>query len=84
MTVMLAQIWRHPLKAIGREALDQVTLTPDRWLPYDRLWAVAHERSKLGGNGWEKKVNFLRGVTDPALMAVTSQLDEVSGILTLS
>ncbi len=83
MTATLAQIWRHPVKAIGREALDRVDLTAGDWLPDDRVWAVAHERSKLSGGGWEKKVNFLRGVTDPALMAVTSRLD-VSGEITMT
>jgi len=83
MTASLAQIWRHPIKAIGRESLEEVHLSPGQWLPFDRLWAVAHERSKLGGGGWEKKVNFLRGVTDPALMAVTCSFDEEQNTLTM-
>jgi len=83
MMVTLDQIWRHPVKAIGREALDQVTLTAGDWLPYDRLWAVSHERSRLSGDSWEKKINFLRGVTDPALMAVTSTL-AASGEITMT
>ena len=83
MTTTLAQIWRHPIKAIGREALETVTLPAGGWLPHDRLWAVAHAKSKLSGGGWEKKVNFLRGVTDPSLMAVISSLDEATGDLTL-
>ncbi len=84
MTATLSQIWRHPIKAIGREALDRVALTASRWMPNDRVWAVAHDRSKLEGDGWEKKVNFLRGVTDPSLMAITSSLDETSGEITVS
>ncbi|MDJ0638916.1 MAG: MOSC domain-containing protein [Paracoccaceae bacterium] len=84
MTATLAQIWRHPVKAIGREALDQVTLTPGAWLPGDRLWGVAHERSKLDGDGWAKKANFLRGVTDPALMAATCVMDDDTGFITMS
>lgn len=83
MTVTLAQIWRHPIKAIGRESLGEVRLSAGHWLPFDRLWAVTHERSRLDGSGWEKKINFLRGVTDPNLMAVTAKLDEANGILTL-
>ena len=83
MTATLAQIWRHPIKAIGRESLGEVDLTAGNWLPFDRLWAVGHERSRLDGSGWEKKVNFLRGVTDPNLMAVTCSLDEASGVITL-
>ncbi len=84
MTAQLAQIWRHPIKAIGRESLERVTLSAGNWLPEDRLWAVAHERSKLTGNGWEKKVNFLRGVTDPNLMAVTCTLDDATGRISMS
>lgn len=82
MTSRLAHIVRHPLKAIGREELETVTLTPGAWLPFDRLWAVAHENARLDG-GWGVKANFLRGVTEPGLMAVTARLDEVDGRLTL-
>lgn len=84
MTGRLAHIFRHPLKAIGREEIDRVTLTAGDWLPFDRLWAVAHEKSKIEGDGWAKKVNFLRGVTDPALMAITCRLNETDLGLTLS
>ncbi len=84
MTATLAQIWRHPIKAIGRDPLEEVTLTKGGWLPHDRLWAVAHERSKLSETGWEKNVNFLRGVADPGLMAVTSRFDPSSGEIALS
>jgi uncharacterized protein len=57
-------------------------LTPGGWLPFDRLWAVAHANARLDG-GWGVKANFLRGVTEPALMAVTARLDEATARLTL-
>ncbi len=82
MTARVSMIVRHPIKAIGREELEAVDLAAGKWMPFDRLWGVAHERSKLDG-GWGKKVNFLRGVTDPNLMAVTSKLDTKSKLLTL-
>jgi uncharacterized protein YcbX len=82
VTARLAHIVRHPLKAIGREKLEAVTLSPGAWLPFDRLWAVTHTNAKLAG-GWGVKANFLRGVTEPALMAVTAQLDEADARLTL-
>lgn len=84
MTASVARIVRHPVKAIGREELGSVALKAGCWMPFDRLWAVAHERSKLEGPGWARKVNFLRGVTDPALMAVTARLDEGGREVTLS
>ena len=83
MTALVSKIVRHPIKSIGRQELADVELSPGKWMPFDRLWGVAHERSKLGG-GWEKKVNFLRGVAGPALMAVTAQLDEATKTLTLT
>jgi uncharacterized protein len=82
VTARLAHIVRHPLKAIGREELEAVTLAPGAWLPCDRLWAVAHAGATLDG-GWGVKANFLRGVTEPALMAVTARLDEAEVQLTL-
>lgn len=82
MTGSVATILRHPLKSIGREALEEVVLEAGKWLPFDRKWAVAHERSKLDGD-WGKKVNFLRGVAAPSLMAVEAKLNTTTKDLTL-
>ena len=82
MTPRLAHIFRHPLKAIGREELPSTDLAPGAWLPFDRLWAVAHDRAKTDG-GWAVGANFLRGVTEPALMATTACFDSEAGRLTL-
>lgn len=79
----VASLWRHPIKSIGREALDRAALAPARALPWDRRWAVTHERAKPQDGGWANKVNFLRGVAGPALMAVTARLDERAGRVTL-
>ncbi len=84
MTASLAMIVRHPIKAIGREELDAVALEAGKWLPLDRKWAISHEKSKLEDGGWAKKVNFLRGVTDPQLMAVTSTFDPILKAVTLT
>lgn len=75
MTPTLSQIWRHPIKAIGRERQHGVTLVPGRILPGDRCWAATHEKTRDAGPGWAKKANFLRGVSGPNLMAVTAETD---------
>ena len=75
MTGTLTEIWRHPIKSIGRESLASVALKPGQTLPYDRAWAVTHAGARLEGEGWAHKRNFLRGVTDPNLMAVTCEMD---------
>lgn len=83
MTARLAAIWRHPVKAHGREALERVRLTAGQTLPWDRTWAVAHEVAKLSGGNWVPCANFTRGAKVPALMAITAALDEAREEVTL-
>lgn len=83
MTGRLAQICRHPIKGHGREDLASVRLLAGECLPWDRHWAVAHEAAQIQ-DGWNPCVNFARGAKAPALMAITSQLDEASGVVTLA
>jgi uncharacterized protein len=74
MTLTLAQICRHPIKAHGREDLASVLLEAGACLPNDRRWAVAHEAAKLV-EGWNPCNNFHRGAKAPGLMAITSELE---------
>lgn len=83
MKKVLAQICRHPIKGHGREPLASVRLLAGACLPWDRHWAVAHEAAKLQP-GWNPCVNFARGAKVPALMAISSRLDEATGVVTLS
>ncbi|MBD3803602.1 MAG: MOSC domain-containing protein [Thioclava sp.] len=82
MTASLAHIYRHPIKSIGVEELENASLEEGRVLPFDREWAVLHERSKIGAgpdgraSGWGPKINFVIGRSAPGLMGVTSRLLE--------
>jgi uncharacterized protein len=80
----VAHIWRHPIKAHGREALHGVRLTEGTTMPWDRTWAVAHEAARLDGAGWASPANFSRGAKAPALMALTARLDEAAEEVTLT
>ena len=82
MTGRLAQICRHPIKGHGRETLASVRLLAGACLPWDRHWAVAHDAAKLTP-GWNPCMNFARGAKAPALMAITSTLDEATSTVTL-
>ncbi|TJZ90022.1 MOSC domain-containing protein [Paracoccus gahaiensis] len=91
MTAHLALIRRHPIKSVGGEGLDEVTLQAARRLPGDREWAVlteAGERHALSHqtdgqpDRWLPKSCFLRGVVSADLQAVTGGWSE--GRLTLS
>jgi uncharacterized protein YcbX len=80
----VTEILRYPLKSHGREALDAATLSAGTTLPFDRLWAVAHDASDADGSAWVPCTNFSRVAKAPALMAITAQFDEGTRRLTLS
>ena len=79
----LAHIFRHPIKAHGREALPRALLEQGRCLPFDRHWAVAHEAAHLMP-GWNACMNFTRGAKTPALQAIMAVFDEGKGEMTLT
>ena len=84
MTGRVAQIWRHPIKAHGRESLNQVCLTEGLTIPWDRTWAVVHNQAKTDGTEWAHCANFSRGAKAPALQAVNAELDEKHRRITLT
>lgn len=84
MTATVTEIWRHPIKSHGREALDTVTVAAGGTIPFDRVWAVAHERSKADGSEWVSCGHFCRVAKLPSLMAITARFDEERSRITLS
>lgn len=83
MTGHLTHIFRHPIKAHGREALASVALSAGEALPWDRRWAIAHEAARITP-GWNNCNSFLRGVKSPQLMAMEARFDEASQQVHLS
>lgn len=83
---VVAEIWRHPIKSHGRESLTTVDLTEGHTMPWDRRWAVTHDASKFRNDDpkWVMCRNFMIGVATPGLAAIWAQLDEVTGMITLS
>ncbi len=84
MMAMVAALWRHPIKAHGREAVDRITLREGETMPGDRQWAVAHELSEADGAEWAPCASFTRAAKVPALMAITCQSHANGQNLTLS
>lgn len=83
MSARVTEIWRHPIKSHGREALDHVKLSAGQTMPWDRVWAVVHERSAVDGKTWVPCHNFSRVAKAPALNAITARLDEATETVTL-
>ena len=82
----VAEIWRHPIKAHGRERVDMVTLRTGQAMPWDRRWAVAHERSCFDADRprWQPCQEFSRGAKSPRLQAISTVTNPLRGTLTLS
>lgn len=84
MTGTVAEIWRHPIKSHGAEALDSATLTEGKTLPGDRLWAVLHDAAKPNPEGWSPCQNFSRVAKAPGLAAIRANLHADGATVTLS
>lgn len=76
----LAAIWRHPVKSLGREALETVTLTAGAALPMDRVWALAHDASRFdpAAPAWCEPGQFLRVTQAHRLAQVDARWDGAS------
>ncbi len=82
----ITELYRHPIKAHGREALSSATLTVGKTFPWDRVWAVVHDASKVdrSNTDWARCVNFSRAAKALGLMAITAELDTDAGTVRLT
>ncbi|MEM8570758.1 MAG: MOSC domain-containing protein [Pseudomonadota bacterium] len=84
--VRVSSLWRHPIKAHGAEPLTASAFVIGETMPWDRVWAIAHEASKVAESAdtdWVPCANFSRGAKSPSLMAVRARTDEASGRIAL-
>jgi len=86
MTLKVTEIYRHPVKAHGVEALPSVTVETGKCLPWDRVFAVAQEAAAVDFEApeWVHCNNFTRGVKAPELMAIRARVDDETGVITLT
>jgi hypothetical protein len=86
MSATVAQIWRHPVKSLGAERIGRVELAAGRTMPWDRVWALAHEKSRFDFDApeWRPCQSFLRGSIAPMFAAVSARVDEASGRVTFA
>lgn len=86
MSLRLAHILRHPIKSIGYEEVGEADLALGAGMPFDRVWAVAHAGAKLdpARPEWAPKLNFVRGVAGPQLMAIRAEGDPAARRVTLT
>lgn len=82
----VTNLWRHPIKSHGREALDEVIVAKHKTMPFDRVWGVLHESAKVdvAKNEWAPCANFSRGSKAPKLVAIHAVFNEAKGEIKLT
>ncbi|MEM9797908.1 MAG: MOSC domain-containing protein [Pseudomonadota bacterium] len=73
MTGRLQTIYRHPIKGIGRERLQDVDLAAAQPLPGDRAWALLHDGAAEDTDDWQPRRNFLVVASGPKLAQVEAR-----------
>ena len=69
MTGVLAQIFRHPIKGIGSEAIEHAQVSPDGAMAGDRAFAFLNAKGE-DTSDWQPRDNFLQVASGPGLAAV--------------
>jgi uncharacterized protein YcbX len=86
MTITLDRIQRYPVKGLGPDALEAVTLTPGAGLPHDRRFAVLRGGSAFDAAAprWLPKQRFVMLMRDTALARIACRLDAEAAALELA
>ena len=71
MPERLTQIFRHPVKGIGSEALRAAMLSPEGAMAGDRAWALLSSAAP-DTEAWQPRRNFLQVASGPGLARVTA------------
>lgn len=85
MSWTLGEIYRHPVKSLGEEALQSVRLETGKPLPFDRVWAIAHGNTDWSETApkWAVPGNFVNQTHVPQLAQIEASFNEGTGMLTL-
>jgi len=85
MTATVTHIYRHPLKGLSPESLDQVQLDVNRGLANDRRFALARASTRFdpGNPDWQPKTAFLMLMRDEKLAALGTRFDDAGAVLTV-
>ena len=81
----LTHIFRHPVKGLSPESLDQVVLEKDLGMPFDRRFAITHGRSSFDFDNpqWIERRNFVVVAHSPKLTALVSYYNQDENSLSL-
>ena len=79
----LSGLYRHPLKGVGCEPMDEVDLNKGKGIAFDRRWAVAHGDAE-SVEGWAAPKNFVTQSYSPRLAQTKVKFSQRNHMLELS
>lgn len=85
MSIVLRDICRYPVKGLSPEHLQEVTLTADAALPFDRQYALALGSTPVSGaiSEWMPKSSFLCLMRNEKLAQLETNFDDATQTLTV-
>ncbi|MEM1286196.1 MAG: MOSC domain-containing protein [Pseudomonadota bacterium] len=83
---VLTHLWRWPVKGLGGEALESVTVSPGQLFPYDRAFALENGPSDFDAEMPEHvaKRQFVCMVHQPDTGRMTARYNEAAGTLEIT
>ena len=83
--MLLASLYRYPVKGLTPEPMQRVALAAGETLPFDRAWAIENGLGRFDAAHPRHlpKVNFLMLMRDERLATLRTQFDDTSETLTI-
>jgi uncharacterized protein len=83
--MLLASLYRYPVKGLTPEPMQRVALAAGETLPFDRAWAIENGPGRFDAAHPRHlpKVNFLMLMRDERLATLRTQFDDTSETLTI-
>src|SRR5246127_5669544 len=84
--MVVAEIYRYPVKGLSAERMDRVALMPGECLPHDRRFAIALGSTLFDPQRpeWLSKIHFVMLMRDEKLAQLQTRFDAESGVLTIA
>lgn len=85
-TTKITALWRWPVKGLGGEALDKVSLNVGQLFPHDRAFAIENGPSDFNAANpvHVAKLQFICGVAQPMSHRLSASYDDASGMLSIT
>lgn len=85
MSIVLAALYRYPVKSLSAEPLTRVEVEAEKPLPHDRRYAIAHGASRYDAADphWQPKASFLALVRNARLAKLVSHYDAATQTLSI-